>query len=115
MNLYFFSSGSVDPGGEQKRMKVLVDCNLHISKLLEPPMDLNFEGDTVTLKDILGTLSKMCTFIEFLRQDGRVGHAVDGIFINQKNYLVFNTGLQTYLKDGDIVKVDVYLEGLGGG
>lgn len=96
-------------------MKVILDSNLRINRVLEPPVELNFEGEPITLKNILESLANMCTSIEFLTKEGEYGRDVDAMFINDKNYLTLQQGLQVCLKDGDRVRVEICMEHLGGG
>ncbi len=96
-------------------MKVILDSNLHISKVLEPPLELNFEGKAITLKGILESLANRCASIEFLTKDGEYGRDVDEMYINDKNYLYLQQGLQACLKEGDRVRVEINMEQLGGG
>jgi len=96
-------------------MKVILDSNLHMNRVLEPPVELNLEGEAITLRDILKKLASRCASIEFLTKDGEYGRDVDEMFINDKSYFTLPQGLQTCLKEGDRVNVKICMEQLGGG
>jgi len=92
----------------------MISRNLLIHKVLEPPVELTFENNEVTLKNTLESLANLSSSIEFPKKDGSVGHDVDEMLINGKKYLTWKQGLKTSLKDGDKVRVEIFLEVLCG-
>jgi hypothetical protein len=96
-------------------MKIIVDSNLYIPKVFEPPIELNFEGGTITLKDVLERLANICMSVQFLKNNGELGFDVDELLLNRKNYFSLEQGLLTSLQEGDRVRVEIYMEPLGGG
>jgi len=96
-------------------LKVVIDSNLMIGNLFEPPVELVFRGDIITIKDVLERLGNICESVQFLRKDGDLGNDVDEVFINDENYITLKRDINTYLKEGDKVTVNIYYEILGGG
>ncbi len=95
-------------------MKVTLDSNLSIMNVFEPPIELRFNGNTVTLKDLLEKINDLCSGIQVLK-DGAPGDDVRNIILNGKDYFFIPKGLDTPLKNGDHVNLEIYLEPLGGG
>ncbi|RLA95881.1 MAG: hypothetical protein DRG69_02490 [Deltaproteobacteria bacterium] len=94
-------------------MKVIVESNLHISTLFEPPMEVELEGDG-SLQSLLARLNERCRSIRFL-EGGSVGDDVHEIVVNGQDLFSLPQGLDTPLREGDRVKVEVYMDPLGGG
>jgi len=95
-------------------MKVVVDSNLAIQGLFEPPVELSFNGESHTLKGLLEKVGSMCSSIQLLK-DGAIGDDIRNIIVNGKEYFDLPQGLATALKDGDHVHLEIYMEPLGGG
>ena len=96
-------------------MKVMIDSNLKISNKFEPPLELSFESDSITLKNVLERLSNMCGSFEFVKSDGGLGRHIDVLFVNGKSCFSIERGLGTSLAEGDKVMVEISPEVLGGG
>jgi hypothetical protein len=97
------------------RLKVRVDSNLHISRVFEPPLELDLEGGSHILQKVLEVLANRCKNIHFLRDDGEVGGDIDTLLLNGRPYSSLSQELRTLLKDRDEIWVEVYMEPLGGG
>ncbi len=95
-------------------MKVTLDSNLSIKNVFEPPTELQFNGDIVTLKDLLEKVNELCRGVELLKE-GALGDDVRNILLNGKDYFFIPEGLNTALKEGDSVNIEIYMEPLGGG
>ena len=95
-------------------MKVIVDSNLLIQHVFEPPVELGFDGGRVTLLDLLKKVDSLCMSVQLLA-DAEPGDDIRNIFVNGKNYFSLPKGLGTVLNDGDKVNLEIYMEPLGGG
>ena len=95
-------------------MKVIVESNLTIQNIFEPPIEFYIDDEAVTLRDLLEKVSNTCTTIQLLR-DGELGDDLRNISVNGKEYFSLPNGLRTILKDGDTVNLEIYMEPLGGG
>ena len=96
-------------------MKVVIESNLTIGNIFEPPVELVFQSEIITIKDVLERLGNICESVQFLRKDGDLGNDVDEVIVNDENYITLKRDLNTYLKEGDRVTVNIYYEILGGG
>lgn len=95
-------------------MRVIVDSNLFMKNVFEPPLTLHFERSSITLRDLLEKLSDMCVSIEFLL--GRdLGNDVRELSVNEKNYFLLQHGLNSPLKEGDKVTMEIYMDPITGG
>lgn len=94
-------------------MKVIVESNLHISTIFEPPMEVELEGDH-SLRGLLARLNERCRSIRFLEGES-VGDDVHEIVLNGQDLFDLPEGLDTTLREGDRVRVEVYMDPLGGG
>ena len=91
-------------------MKVVVDSNMSIYGLFQPPVEIELKGSTPNLRELLHVLSDLCKSVEFIRDDN-MGSDVDRILVNNKEHYY----LDTSLNDGDEVMVMVEMAPLGGG
>ncbi len=96
-------------------MRVLVDSNITVKNIFEPPVELNFKEDrATTLKDVLLEIGKQCSVVQLVR-DGGLGEDVRNIFLNGTDYFSLPNRLATLLNEGDKVEIEIYMEPLGGG
>ncbi len=91
-------------------MKVVVDSNMSIYGLFQPPMEIELEGSKATLRELLEELSDLCKAVEFISDDN-LGSDIDTILVNDKEHYY----LDANLNDGDKVMVMVEMAPLGGG
>ena len=96
-------------------MKIVVESNLHISNLFEPPLVLRFHSETPTIKDLLMDLAEQCKSIQLLDEEGRLGRDIDEISINDEDFFTFKKGINTCLNEGDRVFLQIQIVQLGGG
>lgn len=99
-------------------MKIILDSNLYIYKVFDPPVELTLDEGTV-LRNILESLRSMLGShsepFQFLQETGEIGKDIDKISLNGKDYLSLRKGLKTLLKEGDQVRVDILNFPLSGG
>jgi hypothetical protein len=99
-------------------MKIILDSNLYIYKVFDPPVELTLEESSNLrnilegLRSILGSHSEP---FQFLQETGEIGKDIDKITLNGKDYLSLREGLRTLLKEGDQVKIDILNFPLSGG
>ena len=99
-------------------MKIILDSNLYIYKVFDPPVELTLEEGSILrnilegLRSILGSHSEP---FQFLQEKGEIGKDIDKITLNGKDYLSLREGLRTLLKEGDQVKIDILNFPLSGG
>lgn len=91
-------------------MKVVVDSNMTIYGVFQPPVEVELRGAKVTLRDLLHELTELCKSVEFIT-DNEVGNDIKTILINNKEYYA----IDTKLNDGDKVMVIVEVAPIGGG
>ena len=96
-------------------MKIVVDSNLHIGHIFEPPLVLRFHSETPTVKDLLMDLSERCKSMQLLDEEGRLGRDIDEISINDEDFFTFKKGINTRLNEGDRVRLQIQILQLGGG
>ena len=96
-------------------MKITVESNLHISKVFEPPVVLNFEGESLTIKALLSTLAERCKPLQLLGENDLLGHDIDEMAVNDKDFFALKKGVQTLLNDGDRIRLQMQSAQLGGG
>lgn len=94
-------------------MKVLLDSNLMIKNVFEPPLEWHFEGESISLRALLQRVKEKCASLKIL-QDGEAGDDVRNILINGKDYFLLGR-LDAILNDRDRVGLEIYLDPLGGG
>lgn len=100
---------------EGQIVKIIVESNLTVRNILEPPLTLRYEGEIVTIKDVLKTLAKKCSSVEFLNKEGKLGEDLKEIFVNGKSFFTLTGGLNVCLKEGDNVRIEVAINPIGGG
>lgn len=91
-------------------MKVVVDSNMMIYGVFQPPVEVEWRGAKATLRDLLHELTESCKSVEFIR-DNELGSDIKTILINNKECYA----IDTKLNDGDKVMVIVEMAPLGGG
>ena len=106
------------PRGKKDKMRIILDSNLYIYKVFDPPVELTLEKGSVlrsvleNLRSMLGSHSEP---FQFLQETGERGKDIDKISLNGKDYLSLREGLNTLLKEGDQVRVDILNFPLSGG
>ena len=94
-------------------MKIYLESNFMLlgSETID---SIDFDGPAVTLKELLGTLSRRSAdSLEFLRSDGKDLSLDWDIEVNGRSFGLCDGGLEAALKDGDTVTIKLAL--LGGG
>jgi|GEM_PF-2479734 len=98
-------------------MHVLVDSNFIIKDYFEPPVEFYFGEGGITLRQLLEEIGRRCasvSFLEILKED-ELGESVDSLLFNEKNFFSLPEGLNTPLRDGDRLKLEIYIEPVDGG
>lgn len=95
-------------------MKVKVDSNLRIYNVFEPPVELELQDDNNSFRDLLQILSEKYPFMKFLNS-GEMGDDLRHVFLNGESHFSFPEGLNKRIKEGDNVRVEVYMDPLAGG
>ena len=99
-------------------MKIILDSNLYIYKVFDPPVEVTLEEGSI-LSNILESLQSMLGShsepFQFLQDTGEIGKDIETIWLNGKDYLSLRNRLRTLLKEGDQVKVDILNFPLSGG
>ena len=91
-------------------MKVLVDSNMAIHGVFEPPFEVELTESNNTLRALLEELSDLCQTVEFINGD-EIGSDIETVLVNGKEHYYVNINL----KEGDKVKIMVQMVPLGGG
>ena len=91
-------------------MKVIVDFNMAIEGVFEPPIQMELEGSRATVKDLLEHLSNLCPWIEFISGD-ELGSDIQAVLVNEKEHFSLNTNLN----EGDKVKIIIEIPAVAGG
>lgn len=94
-------------------MEIIVESNLRISRIFEPPLKVHLRQKG-TLRDLLVELEGACGSLRFLEVD-TVGEDVRNITVNGQEVFSLPDGLNTPLKNGDRIRVEIYADPLGGG
>jgi len=95
-------------------MKITVDSNLMIKNIFEPPISIQFTKKEVNLRELIKRLGDICYMIEFLF-GSELGNDVNKLTLNNTNFLILPHGLNTPLKDGDVIYVDILWDSITGG
>ena len=95
-------------------MKITVDSNLLIKNIFEPPISIHFKEKEVSLRELIKRLGDICYMIEFLFGN-ELGNDVNKLTVNNTNFLMLPQGLNTTLKDGDVIYVDILWDSITGG
>jgi molybdopterin converting factor small subunit len=96
------------------KVKVMVDSNLRINNVFEPPLELELRANANTLQDVLEKLYEMYPYLKFIDK-GEMGDDLRNLFLNGKSHFSFSEGLKKEIKDGDTVHVEAYMDPLAGG
>ena len=91
-------------------MKVIVDSNMAIYGVFQPPIQIELDRSGATLEELLEELSDLCPSVEFIRDD-ELGSDIQTVLVNEKEHYNLNTNLN----EGDKVMIMVEMAPLGGG
>ena len=95
-------------------MKVSVDANFTLKGIFETPLTLSFQSPRVTLRDALREIDR-CVHAITLFQNHDLGDDIEEVWLNGKRFFSLREKLDTRLKDGDALKIALYIAPLGGG
>jgi hypothetical protein len=95
-------------------MKIIVESNLHITDVFEPPLELQVPEET-TLKDLLMELTDRYVSVKLLNEKGQLDADIDELTINSKDFFALKKGLSTCLNEGDRVRFQIQMVQIGGG
>ena len=95
-------------------MKVIIESNLHITGVFEPPVELKV-SEEATLKDLLMELTDRYQSIKLLNDKGQLDADIDELTINGKDFFTLKKGLNTFLSEGDRVRFQIQMVQIGGG
>ena len=95
-------------------MKVIIESNLQITDLFEPPIELQVPEEA-TLRDLLMDLTKRYLSIKLIDEKGRLASDIDELTINDKDFFTLKKGLNTRLNDGDRIRFQIQMVQIGGG
>ena len=91
-------------------MKVIVDSNMTIYGMFQPPIDVELQEPENTLRSLLKGLSGLCQSVDFISR-GEIGSDIQKVLVNDEE----SYSLDAALHDGDKVTVVVEMAPLGGG
>jgi len=95
-------------------VKIIVESNLHITDVFEPPLELQVPEET-TLKDLLMELTDRYVSVNLLNEKGQLDADIDELTINGKDFFTLKKGLNTSLTEGDRVRFQIQMVQIGGG
>lgn len=95
-------------------MKVIVESNLHITDLFEPPVEIQVPEET-SLKDLLMELAKRYASIKLLNEKMQLDPDIDELTVNDKDFFALKKGLNTRLNEGDRIRFQIQTVQIGGG
>ena len=95
-------------------MKIIVESNLHITDVFEPPLELQVPEET-TLKDLLMELTDRYVSVNLLNEKGQLDADIDELTVNGKDFFTLKKGLNTCLNEGDRVRFQIQMVQIGGG
>ena len=95
-------------------MKVIIESNLHITDVFEPPVELRVPEET-TLKDLLMELTDRYVSVKLLNEKGQLDADIDELTINGKDFFTFKKGLNISLSEGDRIRFQIQMVQIGGG
>ncbi len=95
-------------------MKVIIESNLNISDMFEPPVELRVPEE-ITLKDLLMELTDRYVPIKLLNEKGQLDADIDELTINGKDFFTLKKGLNTSLGEGDRIRFRIQMVQIGGG
>ncbi len=95
-------------------MKIIVESNLHIIDVFEPPLELQVPEETM-LKDLLVELTDRYVSVKLLNEKGQLDADIDELTINGKDFFTLKKGLNTCLTEGDRVRFQIQMVQIGGG
>ncbi len=95
-------------------MRVSVDANFTLKGVFETPVQWSFKRSKVTLRELLKEIDQRVHSITIFR-DNDLGDDIEEIWLNGKRFFSLGKKLETPLKDGDKLKIALYMAPLGGG
>ena len=95
-------------------MRVSVDANFTLKGVFETPVQWSFQRSEVTLRELLKEIDQRVHSITIFR-DNDLGDDIEEIWLNGKRFFSLGKKLETPLKDGDKLKIALYMAPLGGG
>jgi hypothetical protein len=95
-------------------MKIIVESNLHITDVFEPPVELLVPEET-RLKELLMDLTDRYVSVKLLNEKGQLDADIDELTINGKDFFTLKKGLSTCLSEGDRVRFQIQMVQIGGG
>ena len=96
-------------------MEIIVESNLYISKVFEPPLVLGFQEESVTIRSLLTRLAEQTQSLQFISEQGLLGCDIDEMTDNGRNFFALKEGIHAPLKEGDRVSLQIQAAQLGGG
>ncbi len=100
--------------GSVKEMRVSVDANFTLKGIFETPVKMSFRRSGVTLREVLKEIDRKVHSITIFRDD-ELGDDIEEIWLNGDRFFSLGKKLETPLKDGDKLKIALYMAPLGGG
>ena len=95
-------------------MRVSIDANFTLKGVFETPVQWSFQRSGVTLRELLKEIDQRVHSITIFR-DNDLGDDIEEIWLNGKRFFSLGKKLETPLKDGDELKIALYMAPLGGG
>jgi hypothetical protein len=95
-------------------VKVIIESNLHITDVFEPPMELHVR-EGAKLRDLLLELTDRYVSIKLLNEKGQLDADIEELTINDKDFFTFKNGLNTRLNEGDRIRFQIQMVQIGGG
>ena len=95
-------------------MKIIVESNLHITDVFEPPVELRVPEESM-LKDLLIELTDRYLSVKLLNEKGQLDADIDELTVNGKDFFTLKKGLNTCLNEGDRVRFQIQMVQIGGG
>jgi len=95
-------------------VKIIVESNLHITDVFEPPVELRVPKESM-LKDLLIELTDRYVSVKLLNEKGQLDADIDELTVNGKDFFTLKKGLNTCLNEGDRVRFQIQMVQIGGG
>lgn len=95
-------------------MEVFIDANFTLRGIFETPCKMFLPSTHVTLKTLLKKIDTLLHSVTIFREE-ELGDDISEVWLNGKNFFSLKKRLNTPLRDGDNVKIELYMAPLGGG